>query len=575
MEFYKFLDELDHRKIILTLEKEKHSGAKALINTPYKGTMYISCLGEVKRMNAVQYLIGRMIQNNYELSSVESTNSRENSSDINDELFRAIMILLRKSDKDVLNYEDSGKNNVLHYCAVLGNYDMTKFVLESGVNISKNGMSLYAYSVCENKKTENLLKNWTKNREKAGKISEERIELEKDFSNYKKIKISSSDSLDSTLADKCESTNEQKSFQVNISEKGAKPEPGTNNFEQVRKTFDFSSVEDTFYLRGNIKSRTELDDGYKVVHLDTENALKKKIHENVTNEITIKRFPGKLFFYLQSINECLIGWENVDLVLVKINVNDKIFLTREFSPNKNILINQMFIIEIPKKQDVNIKLTVLIKERNNEKTKYSNLDAPTRKIAIGTQEIKTTQLINYHNKIQTNTIKLQKYSPGGIFEALSSLFSKELPTVSHIDTQMVILSEGEIIHVPFNVPTSFNELVSWFKRRNYTYAFWFKGYINIRGNKRNIATQLWKRRFIYWYGYSMIIYNVYSGSLIANLDLSKLKNVIFADNSDSFISTKYFKLVFDDGDVEIHIDKNDKFEETYKALYYLVDSLKE
>ncbi|EJW02145.1 hypothetical protein EDEG_03413 [Edhazardia aedis USNM 41457] len=79
-----------------------------------------------------------------------------------EEYKRSAMIVIKKSSMNILNHEDSIGNNVLHYCAVLGSYDLTKLILDMGVNIKQNSCNSHAYEYCKEARTHKLLKTWAK-----------------------------------------------------------------------------------------------------------------------------------------------------------------------------------------------------------------------------------------------------------------------------------------------------------------------------------------------------------------------------------------------------------------------------
>jgi hypothetical protein len=68
MGIFEELDELNHKKIILMLEKEKDD-VESILNSIYGKGMLVSGLGDVSEMNPLQYLLGKMI-NRVELRKI-------------------------------------------------------------------------------------------------------------------------------------------------------------------------------------------------------------------------------------------------------------------------------------------------------------------------------------------------------------------------------------------------------------------------------------------------------------------------------------------------------------------------
>ncbi|KAM0686873.1 hypothetical protein COBT_001894, partial [Conglomerata obtusa] len=445
---FSMIDALNHKKLILLLEREKEKEKIAeMLNERYTEEIYLEKLGRVQNLNSIQYLIAKMIMER---------------GDGADELRRALVILMKKCSLCVYNARDCRGNNCLHYGGVLGDFEVTRIMLDSGVEMNKNDDGKYAYELCMDKRTKNLIWNYTtiyeenqkKNLDKEKKVTFKQDIIEGEYQSP--IESSSNDTRG-----------------LNESIMSSKP----NIVEQYVKIKEDLPFFEKSIIGKDIEN--ELKTEYRVNQINIEDNDVKKLHDVETEKILVQKYPGKVFISINTIIGYYSDKDNIKLVGVKLIVNGEEKETNYYAPNSHIEIGELLIFNITEPM-IKIKAFMIVEFNDNAISNILFKTKNNRKILKAKITINDEQINKFHNNLVVHEFQWQPYETANVFTAFKDFFSRRLPNASVLQTYISFISDDEYKYVNAPFPNDLNSLSFWIRYRVNSFYLWYKGFITLR-----------------------------------------------------------------------------------------------
>lgn len=519
--FFDILDTLNLQKIILLLEKEKENDKiTKLLNTRNQNYFNVQPLGEITAVNTLQYMAIQLIESDNE--------------DRKEEVKRVLLILLKKANIDVLNAHDSRGNNFLHYSALVGDYDITKFILEENVEIIYNFDGISPMVCCHDDRTKKLLEKWYTPQNSKEEHSESFMENISDVNSVHE-------------------SNESTSPTNNLNDESIlnmKPEcdvTETENEKIYKNEQDDSSITIS-------NQEAETNANYQISHVDTTLLENHKINHIEPAKINIKKFPGDLYLNFVDIEKFVCNDANVESLIIRAYVNEDFQETKPIDPFYNLEIDQVLVFPI-KTPNITVKIYMILNYANTSRFKFVK---KTRKVLESSLHIDLERLDQCHNFLYQHSFEWNVYETKNIFHNIKDFFTDNIPKASNLRSYISFISWDEYNIIPQSKPTDGNSLIKWLLYRTNCFIVWFKGYANIRGDNNSVATHLWKRRYIHWYGYKLMIFNECSGVLIGTVDITDAKYICYEEITKEYILENTVKF-FDDGVLELQFDNAEKY----------------
>jgi hypothetical protein len=518
------------------------------------------------------------------------------------------MILIRKADVTIFNHEDSHKNNVLHYCTVLGSYEIARLVLEAGVSLTRNDKGLSAYDICTSEETKSMLQSWYRigspkmascaDGHKAGAEGEQLGPSEvKEEINCDENKLPPTMKLEQIpeRANQVEITEAYPEEAVRDLEDGSGDEVSNestysdaealNSVEGDRRGSDLDDVservveksdsEETERSRSLEMNAQDAQKLQKIVYHFPGEVPRRAVNEGLgPKEIQIEKSPGRLFINFDSI----LGYKAekdgmIAAVSIEVRARGKVVQSISCKMTSDAKIGEMLSIPIENGGKTLIRISITISREVRERvglllTHYKTIrETMEARLCVDSETIDS-----YHNTFAPTSLTLKRIpaTKNSIIRAIKALMIKKAePSV--VSMRMSYLSDAEFMYVPFSLPSTQRELYRWLRARGHSYNMWFKGYVNIRGERSPVTTHLWKRRFIRWQGFVISVFNEHSGSLVGSVNLAGAKyNALNGLTHDTFLD-RSFKLQMPDGStIEIHCDNEEKYKVCLDALSKLL-----
>ncbi|KAM0676011.1 hypothetical protein GVAV_000791 [Gurleya vavrai] len=536
------IDTLNHKKLILQLEKEKdQDNIVKMLNEKVDYTFELEKLGKVQDLNSVQYLIVKMI------TALE---------DEKEEIKRALNILLKKADRRVFNFTDSRGNNCLHYASIIGDFKTIERMLENGAEILKNDENKNPYEVCDEIKSKCILNSYMKRNEESKNKNQDN-----DIKNHENL-FKGQENKHVTFIEEKNDDSLQNSPTSNNEILNMKPNLENSNVKvQILPNFEESKIGSVNWFKHEKYSK---DTEYSIDEEET-----KKMNDLETEKLYVVKYPGKLFISINTIIAFYTEKNNVKSVSVKVCVDGVEQETNPYLPNTHIEIGETLIFNI---EHAPIKIKTYMVVEFNEKAFAGVLfkKENKRKILKSKLAIEEKSIDRFHNILMVHDFHWRPYETANVFTAFKDFFSQRLPNASILQTYMSFISNDELKYVSAPVPNDLSSLSFWIRYRLNSFYMWFRGYITIRGENSNIATHLWKRRFVQWYGYKILVYNEFSKLLIGVIDISNAKYLVHDQNTKEFFVDNSLKLQADGGIVEFQFDNREKYNNAIYALKNLL-----
>jgi len=195
----------------------------------------------------------------------------------------------------------------------------------------------------------------------------------------------------------------------------------------------------------------------------------------------------------------------------------------------------------------------------------------TRKVLTSSVTINGDTIGRFHNNLCQFDFQWKKYKTSNWIKAIKNALSTSLGDATLLSTHISFISNDEFGIIKADKPIDLKTLSHWLRYRKNSFNMWFKGYVNIRGENCNIATHLWKRRFIQWNGYQICLFNEFSGILVGVFDISNAKYLYYKEDTKDHFLENSFKIFSHDGLVEFQFDNKEKFGVGMNALRHLLD----
>merc|ERR1712080_290319 len=177
-------------------------------------------------------------------------------------------------------------------------------------------------------------------------------------------------------------------------------------------------------------------------------------------------------------------------------------------------------------------------------------------------------LKKHHNVLLKQNFQMKNYFTINPIKLLANLNNKT--NLQEISTLISYIPDDEIKYAKLERPNNYKSLTRWLKKRTNLYNLWYEGFLNIRGEFNLVATQLWKRRFVRWCGYSFSVYNEYTGKYLGEIDIFQANKFICEGNSlENCVRIEFLK-----GCVEFNFDSQEKFEKAVDILSEILDDTK-
>eukprot|EP00866_Antonospora_locustae_P000309 jgi/Antlo1/309/671 len=544
MNFYDIFEE-NVLKIEERLEAER-SNIDAFLSTLLKEELVVRKLGRVSNLNVPQYLVSRADALYQRDEDPECSAQAEHYKD-------ALVAVLKRASLSVLEHEDSKGNTLLHYCALLGNYEAMEILVVKKVKVARNFEGVLAYAICTNPHTRCLLRGYM--RKYQSKYSTSRF-----FETVKKAKktVDSSSSQELSFADKKPAID---FYKLNVCESAAG---------------DAASVDDTMtgfvplrFLKK--RAKTGLGDVSGAYRFCTSNLRTKCVGDLPIEEVCIKRYPGRLYVIFDRILglECANpGVESIFLV-----VRCSSWLATTSSHEASACVELREIVTVPIFRDTN-EISVDICVRQSVRGGFGGI--------LGISSVKNKRIGGFrvalnpgilgrcHNavvKMECGIVYSTYHST--LLQMLRRMFIGSKATTSSADLFLSYIAEDELEHVEAPEPRCIDTLLDWLKVRKVSPYVWFRGFVNVRG-EGGATTQLWKRRLVKWQGIHLTVHNEHSGASFGELNMTQITD-FSTESGDPATLRNYVKLVLKSSVFEMIFDNSETYEKFLGSLKYFLE----
>lgn len=277
-----------------------------------------------------------------------------------------------------------------------------------------------------------------------------------------------------------------------------------------------------FYKEINNNSIVKQDilGDYKVYHFDTRLFLKSQ--ESQLKNLTVEKFPGKLFLIVHKLEGIENNNPQVRSVSVCIKKNDYEVYTESYDiKEEEISPNETLIIPI---NDYNTFLEGKVYACVWEDDKiFKNV-----KIGFFDLFISKEDLENCHNSIYDVNSKVLFYT--NFYRFMKSIFYSPRTLVKNISFKMCYIAEQEYNFVEAPQPNSTHSLYNWLLIRKISVFVWFKGYCHVKTSNDT----LWKRRMVHWQGIHLLIFNEYSGKKVNDINMTAIDKNNIVLNEEAY-----------------------------------------
>ncbi|KAM0679105.1 hypothetical protein BDAP_000486 [Binucleata daphniae] len=504
----------------------------------------VDVLGKVTKLNPIQYTIAALL----------TPEGLENKV----ELYKILWILLYRSDISILNHVDSEDNSCLHYCALLSDINVVNFMIGKSVNVVRNKRKEKAFVYAKNLITKRTLETYCNTDfdvKQLESIKNKNVVFEKEMKTKKHEDNESFDdneNCDSTSSSAANNVMRLKPYKHNV-EKSAKTENDQTNNVKIRD-------ENNTNIKAEINTNIKADNNAKI----KLNDFNHTVNDFETEKIYVQKYPGKMYISINTIIGFYCEQVDVNAVAVQVCVNGQEQTTNLHVIGSHIDIGETFIFNI-EQAPIKIKVYMVVEYANTISRLFGSSKA-TKKVLKSKLNMTELSIDKYHNKLVTHEFHWQQYNAPSLLYVIKELFGKKSPNASVLHTFMSFISDDEFQHIDASVPYDLYTLSNWIKYRQNSFITWYKGYVTIRGDKSAIATLLWKRRFIQWHGYNIMIFNATSGAMVGIIDISQAMHIEIDENSKSYELRNTIRLKIENSSIEIQFDNKDKYETAMLAL---------
>lgn len=530
---FNLIESTNHEKIVLYLDKEEDSERlQGILAQRYSKYVKINTLGTMNDLISVQYALAALI--NCDIPE-------------NKEGYRKVLwVLLKYADKQILDHADSEGNNCLHYSAVLGDYDICKYLIQRGVNKLINKSNKKADVYAKDPRSRNALEIYCNTSDGSRELEmskntnfmfERQIEME-GKAKKGKTDSSSSHSNDSLM--------NKKPYKFVETDKKIENDPIKDDAKVIQPQVAKQSE----------SSYSNAEENHKVTDFEIKNLL-------------VKKYPGKLYITVNTIIGFISEKDNVKSIAVKVCVDNEEQTTGFYALGSFIEMGETLIFQI-KETPIKIKVFMIVEYADTTLAKYITNKRNTKKVLKAKTTLLESTIDKYHNKLVTHEFQWEKYDAPNFLFAVAELFGKKEPNASLLNTFISYISDDELQHINAPMPCDLYSVTFWIKYRQNSFVTWYKGYVAIRGERSPVATHLWKRRYIQWHGYNIMIFNDTSGALIGTLDIKQGKHINQNDNEKKFCPENTVRLKLNRSIVEFQFDNKEKFDVAVLALESLL-----
>ncbi|EPR79833.1 hypothetical protein SLOPH_1204 [Spraguea lophii 42_110] len=371
---------------------------------------------------------------------------------------------------------------------------------------------------------------------------------------------------DNNIEEESLKTNEESMEEENMkTEEGSLKTEADSNIEGDSKTKEDEKMESKYTLEIE-KRKTEIEKAEKrdnsgISHYLSMSDLRMLQQGNLPIEnLQVNMFPGKVYLEIEKINMKNSVKDNIGYLDIQIIQNNRIVYSRSTENNEPIEKFGFFELDLNNK-DLDLRIEIKSKFTNGSnkiKNYFTEIIVPKKELTL------------YQNKRKTATIALSSHNQPNIFKLLKNLFiASTKPFLESIRYSLTYIAIEDLRMLNRRIVQN-NDLLTWIQMRHHYFTIWYKGYANCRGNK-SPCTLLWMRRYIIWRGYTISLFNEFSGTHIGDIYINDSKYTYYDKDSTDFITENSFKLESSNQSIEINLDNHARFENCLAALSLLFD----
>lgn len=424
-----------------------------------------------------------------------------------DYYYRLLYVVMPRCSQDVLKHEDSKRNNIFFYIALFNDVAILNMVVQKGIEPKKNSNGIYPHLICQHPEMKQILKSYQR-RFQMG-ISEVF-----ETKNVKRMKISTG--MGDALA-------------MN----------GATGVLKDNKGIDFNKLNE-----------------YKSFKIETNHLGNKNIFESVSEEVRIKKFPGTLYFIINKVSDLQLK-SNLDSVFFTLATPTDTQVSKSHSA---AISNVREVFAIPVTSGGPMKLELILYGCYQTKPMFSSV-AETKTKKLGSLQLDVTSEIldNSHNSLLKSNFSLLSQT------SILGLLNLAYQQVGQVSGFFSFISHGELQYVESEYPKNLDLLLRWLKIRKISSFIWFKGFSNVKTNRSDFMTTLWKRRLIQWQGIYLSIFNEHGSAFIAKLDMTTLIKYTTNETKMDCLSREA-TLEFQDQNFDLNFESEDLFSSFVKSL---------